>query len=125
MKNPRIIYNKILQFISSGSKHLLLYNYIYINFSTMLSFVKNQKGGQNLVDTSGYQYRINKMEAAKDKAYWKCISFNATKCPASLLTVPSTNTLVKMSGEHNHSNKNIEQRVKNVINEAISSDSNY
>ena len=85
--------------------------------------MKNQKGDQNLVDTSGYQYRINKMEAAKDKAYWKCISFNATKCTASLLTVPSTNTLVKMSGEHNHSNKNIERRVKNVINEAISSDS--
>ena len=59
MQTPQIIYNKILQFISSGSKHLLLYNYIYINKS------------------------------------------------------------------NNHSNKNIEQRVKNVINEAISSDSNY
>jgi len=85
------------------------------------SFVKYQKGGQNLVDSSGFQYRINKMETAKNKAYWKCISFNATKCPVSLLTVPSTNTLVKMSGEHNHSNMNIKRRVKEVINEAISS----
>ena len=74
-----------------------------------------------MVDSSGYQYHINKMEAAKNKAYWKCISFNATKCPVSLLTVPSTNTLVKMSGEHNQSNMNIKRRVKDVINKAISS----
>ena len=55
------------------------------------------------------------------KSTSSCISFNATKCPVSLLTVPSTNTLVKMSGEHNHSNMNIERMVKDVINEAISS----
>ena len=50
-----VLYNKIHQFIGD-----------HLAASIMLSFVKNQKGGQNLVDTSGYQYRINKMEAAKD-----------------------------------------------------------
>jgi len=38
----------------------------------MLSFVRNRKGGNNILDGNGYKYRIRRTVPEKDRAYWLC-----------------------------------------------------
>ena len=87
----------------------------------MLSFVKNRKGGSNLLDQAGYEYRLRRAIPAKDRTYWHCVANRLKSCPATAITVTSNNTLVKQEGEHTHSNDNIERKVKTVVKTAVES----
>jgi hypothetical protein len=80
----------------------------------MLSFVKNRKGGLNLQDLSGYLYRAKKVLPVKDRTYWICVSKERDACPATVITVTSSKVMVKQTGEHSHSNRLVERKVKEV-----------
>ena len=61
----------------------------------MLSFVKNRKGGSNLLDQAGYEYRLRRAIPAKDRTYWHCVANRLKRCPTTAITVTSNITLVK------------------------------
>jgi hypothetical protein len=78
----------------------------------MLSFVKNRKGGNNLQDANGYLYRVSKV--VKDRSYWHCVAKKSDACPATAITVSNSNILVSQQGDHTHSNRLVERKVKEV-----------
>ena len=61
----------------------------------ILNFVKNRGGGNNLVDDNGFEYRIRRVVAEKDRSYWMCVSKKKDNCPATAITVTSEKILVR------------------------------
>jgi hypothetical protein len=85
----------------------------------MLSFFKNRKGCLNLQVSSGYLYSAKKALPDKDKSYCVCVSKERDACPATAITVTSSKVMVKQTGEHTHSNRLVERKVKEVEQENI------
>ena len=86
-----------------------------LNLTMPLSFILNQKGGQNLVDEAGYRYRIRLRVPKTNTSYWMCVEKYKSACPATITTMTSTNSLISQDGEHSHSNRLVENRVKDMV----------
>jgi len=92
--------------------------------AAQLTFVRNRKGGENLVDPNGYEYRIRRVVEKTNRSYWFCTSKVKDSCPATAITVTTDRTLVRMENEHTHSNRLLEKRVKDVVATNIASVAN-
>ena len=69
----------------------------------MAKFTTNRKGNPQLVDTAGYEYSKNRINASGDKIYWICSRHKTLKCPARATT--EGNYVIKSIGQqcqHNH-----------------------
>jgi hypothetical protein len=73
---------------------------------------KNCKGGNNLQDSNGYLYHVSKVVMDKDQSYRNCVVRKSDGCPATAITVTSSNILVSQQGDHTHSNRLVEREVK-------------
>jgi hypothetical protein len=56
---------------------------------------------------------------ARDRSYWNCVAKKINSCPATAITVTISNILVSQNGEHTHSNRLVERKVKGVENKNI------
>ncbi len=77
----------------------------------MISFSKNRKGGDLLIDSQNYTYIKSKTVVPKDCIYWICTSKKVFSCPATLVTSLTTKSFVSKANYHTQGSKMLEIKV--------------
>jgi hypothetical protein len=67
------------------------------------TFIKNQKGGDNLRDESNFTYRKHRSNKEKTKSWYKCVKIDTLRCPAVAVWNHTTSLIDEVQKEHNHS----------------------
>ncbi len=74
-----------------------------------VSYVLNRSGGNNLQDEAGYIYKQTRCQ--KNHSYWICMWRKQFSFPVTVISSDITMKLLKMTGEHTHSNQLLERKV--------------
>ncbi len=77
-----------------------------------VSYVLNRSGGNNLQNEAGYIYKRTRCQ--KDCSYWICMWRKRFSCPVTVVSADITMKLLKMTGEHTHSNQLLERKVHEI-----------
>jgi hypothetical protein len=65
------------------------------------TFIKNQKGGENLWDESNFTYRMHRSNKEKTKSWYKCVKIDTLHCPAVAVWNDTTSLIDEVLSEHN------------------------
>ncbi len=79
-----------------------------------ISFIPARRGGFHLKDKTGFLYYKTRLQKAKDRCYWSCLSKKDSGCTAAAITQLSTKTLIRLCGNHNHGIKLLENMTRLV-----------
>jgi hypothetical protein len=96
--------------------HCSLYQSTMTSPDEVISFSKNRKGGDLLVDSQNYTYVKSKTVVPKDCIYWICTSKKVYSCPATLDTSLTTKSVVSKANVHTHNSKMLEMKVLCLLN---------
>jgi hypothetical protein len=67
-----------------------------------VTFVANQKGGQNLKDENGFLYRKYRCKPDTSRVWYSCVKKTSLKCPSFVVFDPDKNQVVRVKNQHNH-----------------------
>jgi hypothetical protein len=67
-----------------------------------VTFIANQKGGQNLKDENGFLYRKYRCKPDTPRVWYSCVKKTSLKCPSFVVFDPDKNRVVRVKNHHNH-----------------------